>query len=245
MARFKRSLALVMMAALVVLALLALAGCKWPFGDVGAPVDAPGNSSTPANLDVNDPQAPPATNVTEPANNSSEPVVTPPPAAVTYNKNMSVDRIREIAKAEGCQLSVALIHANLPNSVEINDCLDGLETYGFVKSIYGEFWVDGEGPELYCLIATDPNAKVVISQFDATANGGKGGVGMNRYLTNLEGSAMLVKGNVSETMPSYIVQVYDASGNVVLEYTPSMSLKDGSVNTVCLDGTSKVLDFSL
>ena len=55
------------------------------------------------------------------------------------------------------------------------------------------------------------------------------------------GAPILLKCNVSDIVPSAVISIVDSNGNI-LEYSPSISLKDGSVSRYGVE--NKVMDFT-
>lgn len=104
-----------------------------------------------------------------------------------------------------------------------------LKQYPFLEFIPKERVAKADGGEIYCIVPADPAASVAVKQWvmdDSSDN--QGASGELLYRSN-SGAPFLVCGNVSDIMPNTVVSMMDSAGNAFSEYSPSISLKDGSM----------------
>lgn len=120
-----------------------------------------------------------------------------------------------------------------------------LAQYPFLEQIPRERVAKTDGGEIYCIIPTDPKASVSVTEWIADeTNDFEGDNGALLYRSNV-GAPFLVCGNASDLISNVAVSMMDSAGNSFSNYTPSISLKDGSV-TLPQDGeTPLLLDCSL
>ena len=87
----------------------------------------------------------------------------------------------------------------------------------------------GIGYELYLIIPEDPDASVTVHEWLLTEENDFAGSKGELYYQSESGAPILVKCNFSDIMPSTVISISDSDGRT-LEWSPSMSLKDGSVS---------------
>ena len=142
---------------------------------------------------------------------------------------------RQVMLDEGCMCGVAYIGFVDSESTK-DDCRNVFynsryaDDFEFITDIPDENVIDpGSGYELYLIIPQDTGATVCVNEwvFDES-NDFMGGAG-EVYYRSENGAPVLVKCNFSDIMPSSVVNIVDSSGNT-LSWSPSLSLKDGSVS---------------
>ena len=84
-----------------------------------------------------------------------------------------------------------------------------------------------DGGEIYCIIPTDPKAKVSVTKWDESV---APTVGETLY-DSKHGEPFFVQGNVSDIMPNLSVNISDSKGKTLAQYHPCISLMDGSICT--------------
>lgn len=142
---------------------------------------------------------------------------------------------RQIFFDEGCICGVALL-GYVDGEADADECRAAL-----CDSVYAETapeLVDipdsniictENGNELYLIVPTDVGASVAVNEYAfSEENDFMGGSGEVLYRSEY-GSPVLIKCNFSDIMPSTIVNIVDSEGNA-LSWSPSVSLKDGSVS---------------
>lgn len=87
----------------------------------------------------------------------------------------------------------------------------------------------GNGNELYLIIPQDPYASVAVNEWLLTEENGYMGETGEVYYRSEVGAPILLKCNFSDIMPSSVINIVDSDGDS-LQWCPSISLKDGSVN---------------
>lgn len=115
-----------------------------------------------------------------------------------------------------------------------------IESYPFMADITEERFIELAGSELYCLVPLDANASVAVNEWviDET-NDFQGGTGEVKYRSD-SGEPVIVRGNISDIMPNIQMVIVDEIGQI-LDYTPYISLKDGSI--VLPDEEPYVMEF--
>ena len=86
------------------------------------------------------------------------------------------------------------------------------------------------GCELYLIIPQDVGATVSVNEWLFTEENDFMGEAGRVYYRSESGAPVLVCCNVSDIMPNIVVSIVDSDGRT-LEWSPSISLKDGSVLT--------------
>ena len=109
----------------------------------------------------------------------------------------------------------------------------------FLKEIPLNRYVRTSGMEVYCIVPADPEASVVVTEWDEA--GEKPVEGKVLYESST-GAPFFVQGNVSDIMPNLSITIVDSRGNVLDKYHPYISMKDGSV--ALPDGDQVVLDMT-
>ena len=114
------------------------------------------------------------------------------------------------------------------------------ETYPFMAAIPEENWVIAEGEEMYCIVPCADAVSLTVSEFVLDEDTYTGVPGKTLYESD-SGEPVILIGNVSDIVPSFIVTVKAENGNSV-EYSPCLSLKDGALN---IPEGAAVYDFTL
>ncbi len=145
-------------------------------------------------------------------------------------EGLTIDDIRNIAAEKG-DICAAMF---LGYATDIDTYLAeiDLSDYPFLAEIPRENYVeepDG-GMEIYCIIPTDPTASVAVNEWIMDEdNGYYGETGQVLYRSE-SGEPILLHANPSDAMPGTQVVIVDNNGQV-LDWNPSLSLYDGSMNT--------------
>ena len=145
-------------------------------------------------------------------------------------EGLSIDDIRDIAAANGdiCAAMFLGYATDIDSYLTENDLSD----YPFLAEIPRENYVeepDG-GMEIYCIIPADPTASVAVNEWIMDeSNGYYGETGQVLYRSE-SGEPILLRANPSDAMPGTQVVIVDGDGQV-LDWNPSLSLYDGSMNT--------------
>ncbi len=98
-----------------------------------------------------------------------------------------------------------------------------------ITDIPTENCVGVSGYELYLVIPADENATVSVNEWLLTEENDFMGESGEVYYRSEVGAPVLIRCNVSDIMPSVVVNITDSSGASV-QWCPSISLKDGSVS---------------
>ena len=99
-----------------------------------------------------------------------------------------------------------------------------LERYPFLKYMDLGHYIQTEGCEVYCIVPADPDASVAVTTWDEV-----------NYLPGdvlydcPTGEPILVQCNVSDIMPNLAVTIEDSYGNLLENYRPCISTRDGTV----------------
>ena len=120
----------------------------------------------------------------------------------------------------GCGDSIASFLNQIP--VDAPVC----ETMPFLFSLPECQYLTQPGNEIYCVIPTWPKAQVRVREFRMV--GDSWGPGKLLYSSE-RGHPLLLMGNVSEVIPNLWVEVTDPETGLSVEFTPYLSLKDGSL----------------
>ena len=106
---------------------------------------------------------------------------------------------------------------------------DALQTYWlewpFLLEIPAERYASADGNQVFAIVPADPAAKVTVTAWDANTET----AGDVLYESD-QGDAFFVRGNVSDIMPNLSVTIEDSRGNILSEYHPFISMKDGKVS---------------
>ena len=122
---------------------------------------------------------------------------------------------------------------------EMLDANGYLELYPFMNYLDLGHYVRHEGCEIYCIVPADPDAHVIVSAWD-DLNYEAGPVLYESYT----GEPFLVQCNASDIMPNLAVTIEDSCGNLLENYSPRLSTRDGMV-TLPLPFEPLLLDFTL
>ena len=134
-----------------------------------------------------------------------------------------LERIRNAARAEGCLISVAYAGFETGTSADEPDVAGILAAYPCTEETV---FVDAGGEDVYVLIPTDPEAKVLIRSVSVTEDGELLPAEETLYAGG--GAPVILRCNVSDITPNVTVHVEDSEGGS-LDASPSLSLRDGSV----------------
>ncbi len=104
------------------------------------------------------------------------------------------------------------------------------EDFEFITDIPDENIIDtGYANELYLIIPQDTNASVAVNEWLMTEeNDFMGEAGQVFYKSDI-GAPILLKCNFSDIMPNTVVNIVNSNGRT-LQWSPSISLKDGSIS---------------
>lgn len=145
-------------------------------------------------------------------------------------QGLSIDDIRDIAAADG-DICAAMFLGYAPD-IDSFFLENDLSDYPFLFEIPKENYVeepDG-GMEIYCIIPTDPASSVSVNEWIMDeSNGYYGETGEVLYRSE-SGDPILLRANPSDVVPGTQVVIVDNNGEV-LDWNPSLSLYDGSMNT--------------
>ncbi|MBQ8196094.1 MAG: hypothetical protein IJZ47_12130 [Oscillospiraceae bacterium] len=154
---------------------------------------------------------------------------------------------RQVMQDEGCMCGVAYIGFVDGESTK-DDCRNIFynsryaEDFEFITDIPDENVIDtGIGYELYLIIPQDTGATVSVNEWVFDESNDFMGAAGEVYYRSENGAPVLVKCNFSDIMPSTVVNIVDSSGNT-LSWSPSLSLKDGSVSRYGVE--NQVYDFT-
>ena len=89
--------------------------------------------------------------------------------------------------------------------------------------------VDCGGYELYLVLPVDENATVSVCEWLLTEENEFAGETGEVYYRSETGAPVLIRCNISDIMPNVVVNIVDSNGDT-LQWSPSLSLKDGSVS---------------
>ena len=119
-----------------------------------------------------------------------------------------------------------------------------MEEFDFLDSVPDEYWAStASGCDFYLIIPADENSKVEVNTLEL-ANDDEV-VSFNTVETIYQqdnGAPFLLKCNVSDIFPECRIVITDSSGDV-FEWSPMISMRDGSIFTTGEDGR-KAHDFT-
>ena len=147
------------------------------------------------------------------------PVLPEPATAVTDE----LERIRNAAKAEGCLISVAYAGFESGTPADEPDVAGIMAAFPCTEETA---FVDAGGEDIYVLIPTDPESKVLIRSVSVSEDGEL--LPAEEALYAGGGAPVILRCNVSDITPNVTVHVEDSEGRS-LDASPSLSLRDGSV----------------
>lgn len=150
---------------------------------------------------------------------------TPDPAPI------ALTALREAAQEEGAACAVAYLGI-LPDG-DTDAYEDMLTEYGYGREEYPYLWdvpqeriAQNIGTEAYCIVPAAPGTTILVQTCDYNADGlpvyGK-------TLYERASAPAVVVGNVSDILPNLMVTVTGADGTVLMTWSPSLSLCDGTL----------------
>ncbi len=101
-----------------------------------------------------------------------------------------------------------------------------LSQYPFLDAIPQERIAKTEGDEVYCIVPADSGTSVEVRQWILDETGEHTG---NLLYRSNSGEPFLIRGNISDIIPNMAISMIDRTGRSLSDYTPSISLKDGSI----------------
>ena len=151
--------------------------------------------------------------------------LTPDPAAI------ALTALREAAQDEGAACAVAYLGI-LPDG-DASAYEDMLTEFGYSREEYPYLWdvpqeriAQNAGTEAYCIVPADPGTTILVQTCDYDDEGlpvyGK-------TLYERKGAPAVVVGNVSDILPNLMVTATGADGTVLMTWSPSLSLCDGTL----------------
>ena len=165
-------------------------------------------------------------------------------AAAQRDTGASLDSLRQTAKDADDLLAVAY----LGFGTDFASYMAGSDTYGrylkeypFLADIPRERWLNAGGYELYALVPADSSCTVSVCSYIVDETNDYHGAAGDLLWQIGEGDPFLLLCNVSEIMPNVIVLVEDENGEIILEYSPGLSMKDGSLWT----NRKRICDFTI
>lgn len=162
-----------------------------------------------------------------------EPTATmmPVPTEIPIAEESALDAFQAEISFAGDLCGVAYLgclpydYSEFMNYLEANGFL---EDYPFLADLKEENTVLASGDEWYVIVPAADDLTVTVSEsvlseitYDLVAG--------KEYLRTNGSQPILLRGNVSDIFPSFLVTVVDGSGETI-EYGPGLSLKDGLLN---------------
>lgn len=154
---------------------------------------------------------------------------------------------RQVMHDEGSICGVAYI-GYTDEATMVQDCKDIFynsvyaEDFEYITDIPDENVIDtGAAYELYLIIPCDENASVSVSELLFTEENDFSGSEGELLYSSETGAPFLLKCNHSDIMPNTVISITDSSGKNV-KWSPSLSLKDGSVSRY--DAEDDIYDFT-
>ncbi len=165
------------------------------------------------------------------------PTPAPTPSPTPTSTPSPLDTLRQEAKAAGCLCAVAYVgysETGTAEAVREGAAVEGLtETYPFLTDIPDQQVVLADmGWDVYCILPTDPGAQMTVTALGITEDGQES-VGDTLYQGG--GEPILLWCNISDIMRNSRVTV--TSGEESVQFSPYLSLKDGSPSTTAPEGT--------
>lgn len=189
--------------------------------------------ATPPALPTDSPQgSSPSQSVAPPSTSSSQ---TQPSPQIPV-KDDALAAFRQEIAAKNATVAVAYLgYAELTDYADLTAYLEAngfYESYPILRDVTETQYVRQGGCELYVVVPAAQNIALAISHCDEEGHRGK------ELLQSENGQPVILQGNVSEVVPNLCITAVQGSASL-LEYTPSLSLKDGSLSV-----ESGVLDFT-
>ena len=162
----------------------------------------------------------------------------------------SLDALR--AAAEGYALAVAYIGGTyditaddwreaIPqgNTIPMGDTAD---QWPFICDIDAENCAGSQGEDIFCIVPTDPQAKVMVRELSLGEGDDFEMVEGDVIYESENGAPFLLRCNVSDIMPDTRIYVTDSNGDHI--YSPSLSLEDGQLYVPDEPEEAAVYDFT-
>lgn len=152
--------------------------------------------------------------------------------------------LRETMKKNGMVAAVCFVGYAKGNTESVYDDIAEAcaEEYPVIAAIPEERWVVFDGVELYCIIPADENATVAVNEWICDENNGYVGETGRVLYRSEEGKPIMVRGNISDAVSNLQVLITQ-SGDVGLEFHPSLSLYDRKLN-ISMSNLPYILDFT-
>ena len=161
---------------------------------------------------------------------AEQPTPTPIPTA-SSEQSMDVEVVRSALQDSG--KNAGIIYLGYADQDE-----DPMSLVGNLSYLANSRMCDIGAGDVYAFIAADPNAEVSISRWGLDEDGEE--EEGEELLEVRDGGPVLIKGVVSETIPNVCIGVEVNDNEVIDEYTPMRSGKDGTV--VLGDPIYKIMD---
>ena len=111
------------------------------------------------------------------------------------------------------------------------------ETFPFMKELTNNQMLDYEGDEVYLIVPSNVKAQINIYENDIDFETGINKKGKLIFSVT-DGQPVLFSANISDVYSNVIVEVIESDG-FTFDYIPSISLKDGTLNTRGYENTIK------
>lgn len=144
---------------------------------------------------------------------------------------ISLTVLREAAQDEGAACAVAYLGI-LPDG-DANAYEDMLTEFGYSREEYPYLWdvpheriAQNIGTEAYCIVPADPGTTILVQTCDYDADGRPV---CGKTLYERAGAPVVAVGNASDILPNLMVTATGADGTVLMTWSPSLSLCDGTL----------------
>lgn len=153
-----------------------------------------------------------------------------------------VEKLQEIISSKSASAGVIYL-GYIDDIQQVDEYLNELallDEYEELKDYDDDQIILSQGNEIYCLIPSEDVLSVKVSEFKLDEEDYSGKPGRLLY-ESYDADFIYLIGNISDIMPSFIVEMVNKQGEVI-QYSPSLSLKDGSLN-ISEDGSILDLDY--
>ena len=157
----------------------------------------------------------------------------------------SLDALR--AAAEGFDLAVAYIGETY--DITVDDWREAIpqgnttDQWSFICDIDAEDCAGSQGDDIFCIVPTDPQAKVTVRELSLGEGEDFEMVEGDLIYESESGAPFLLRCNVSDIMPDTRIYVTDSNGEYI--YSPSLSLEDGQLYVPDESEGAAVYDFTV
>lgn len=151
------------------------------------------------------------------------PEPTPEPTPAPTPTLSPLDEVRAQLELDGSLCGLAYVGYQV-DPLKFVDPLDMALYYPWADNVP---YVNAGGEDLYLLVAAHANDRIIISQATLSESGTLG-VGDPIYLA--DGGPVLLRCNVSDIVPNTVVTVMPEDPVRILEFFPTLSLRDGSLS---------------